>query len=61
MKEFFDGPIVSGLCVMSIMIGIMIGGLATENAWQQKVIEHGCGQYNGTTGNFEWVNSINSK
>ena len=61
MNKFFDGPIVFGMCTMSMMIGILIGGLATENAWQRKVIEHSCGQYNSTTGNFEWITNINSK
>ena len=55
MNKLFDGPIVFGMCTMSMMIGILIGGLATENAWQRKVIEHSCGQYNSTTGNFEWI------
>ena len=55
MNKLFDGPIVFGMCTMSMMIGILIGGLATENAWQRKAIEHSCGQYNSTTGNFEWI------
>ena len=55
MKEFFDGPIVLGMCIMSIMIGILIGGFVTEDVWQRKVIEHNCGQYNSKTSNFEWI------
>lgn len=61
MNKFFDGPIVLGLCVISIMIGILIGGFVTEDVWQRKVIEHNCGQYNNKTGNFEWVTNVNSK
>ena len=31
-----------------------IGGCSAARAWQHDVIKHGAGEYNATTGKFQW-------
>jgi len=40
-----------------LLIGITIGILAIMSISQpiNSIVKHGCGQYNSTTGAFEWV------
>jgi len=50
---------VTGVFFIGILFGISIG-LAIEyhvmsNRYQQQAIQHNAGQYNPTTGRFEWI------
>jgi uncharacterized protein YneF (UPF0154 family) len=52
--------IQAGLFIfVGVLIGVFIGGLAfkdnVKEIIQKEAIENQCGQYNPTTGNFEWI------
>lgn len=46
----------SAMLALGLVIGIA-AGLGTSSMYSQenrKIIQHGCAEYNSTTGNFQW-------
>ena len=56
MREEFIG----GVAVLCLGIGFCIGGCIEEHRsivqFEKTAIQHNAGQYNPTTGKFEWLN-----
>ena len=46
--------------IMGITLGIVLSMFLTfvvidpDEIWHKKIIEKGCGEYNSTTGEFQW-------
>ena len=43
--------------VIGMLIGIIIVASVVDYKWKHnnEIVKQGCGQYNSTTGNFEWI------
>ena len=54
MDEISKGFIAG---IMTGAVIIFVGTLGMSNDyWRDEIIKHGCGQYNGKTRAFEWIN-----
>jgi hypothetical protein len=51
------GGVVLGLFIsMGIMLVLNLSvGMKSKSYWHRQIISNNCGQYNQTTGAFEWV------
>ena len=55
------GDVISGFavgfifCIGVIFILTTAFGLKIESVWHDRIIAHSCGQYNPTSGDFEWT------
>jgi len=45
------------LLMSGVLIGLLIVMPILDHKWKRntEIVEQGCGQYNRTTGDFEWV------
>ena len=48
---------------MLFFTGVLVGLMISISAYEQigidthdRIVKHGCGEYNKTTGDFQWVN-----
>lgn len=47
------------IAVIVLTIGSSIlGAELRDSGWKKAAIEHGCAQYNATTGHFEWKDTL---
>lgn len=46
--------------IISLIIGIISGVFVTNDTITSRIIKHGCGQYSPITGNFEYINRLDS-
>lgn len=50
-----DIGFVRFMLVLGFLAGLSAGGMVANYMWQNQAIEQGCGQFNGKTGDFEWI------
>ena len=50
-----DNSIIAIAITFFFCVGILGGILVAEVNWREAAIEHGCGQYNAKTADFEWL------
>ena len=50
--SFILGAVVA---VALFVVVIFMTNPASQRDWQQAVVDNNCGQYNTTTGDFEWL------
>lgn len=55
MKDNIIG-IISGVILIIMAWAIVFVAESSQSYYQNKAIECGCGKFNETTGQFEWVN-----
>ena len=62
----YDSGDMGGSFVTGVFIGILLCFLFTAIAFDlqytsKNLVAHGCAQYNGTTGNIEWLDTLPAK
>mgnify|MGYP006272610075 CR=1 FL=1 len=55
MKCFVAGALISTLVMVVIMYSSLVG---KDSEWRSQAIKHNAGEYNQSTGEFQWKDKI---